>query len=277
MTKAGVIGWPVAHSRSPLIHGHWLREHRISGSYEKIPVSPEACAEFFERFASSGYAGANITIPHKESVMPHLDEIGEAARRIGAVNTIWLDGKRLCGENTDWLGFLGNLDAESPGWDELGKTALVLGAGGAARAIVYALIERGFERIHVANRNFSRAEDMKAHFGAKVVAHRLSDAERLVGEAALIVNTTSLGMEKKPPLSLSLEKIDSSCLVTDIVYTPLETPLLKEATARGNRTVDGLGMLLHQAVPGFERWFGIRPEVNAELRRLVERDMGLSQ
>lgn len=275
--KAGVIGWPIGHSRSPLIHGYWLKTYNITGSYEAIALAPETAEFFFKDFVKSDYIGANITIPHKETVISHLDVMEDAAKAIGAVNTIWVDGGKLHGTNTDWLGFLGNLDVGCAGWDKTAKTALVLGAGGAARGIIYALIQRGFEQIHVANRTITRAQEMQAHFGSAVLPHALSYADKLVSECDLIVNTTSLGMEKNSPLTLSLETIRPHCLVTDIVYTPLETPLLKRAKDKGVKTVDGLGMLLHQAAPGFERWFGVYPTVDDELRQLILKDMGQAQ
>jgi len=275
--KAGVIGWPINHSRSPIIHGYWLKKHGISATYETIDIVPDAISAFFQDFSTSGYIGANVTIPYKETVLAFLDRMDESARAIGAVNTIWLDGANLCGTNTDWLGFLGNLDATHPGWDARGKGALVLGAGGAARAILYGLIQRKFERIYVANRGLERALELQAHFGDIITPLALSKADDFVATASLIVNTTSLGMDKNPPLPLDLAKIQPGCLVTDIVYSPLETPLLKQAKARGAPTVDGLGMLLHQAAPGFERWFGVRPQVSDELRTMILRDMGLAK
>lgn len=274
--KAAVIGWPIHHSRSPLIHGYWLKEHMIKGSYQPLALSPEKADAFFSAFAQADLVGANVTIPHKERVMAHLDHLDAAAQAIGAVNTIWLDEGRLCGTNTDWLGFLGNLDASSPGWDKHTKTALVLGAGGAARGVIYALIQRGLETIHVANRTLTRAQEMQMHFGDKILPHDLSNAEMLSQDVDLIINTTSLGMDNNPPLDLTLNKIKPDCLVTDIVYSPLETPLLKIARSRGNKTIDGLGMLLHQAAPGFERWFGILPKVSHDLRGLVLKEMGLA-
>lgn len=275
--KAGVIGWPVNHSRSPLIHGYWLKTYALKGAYEAISVSPEEADAFFKNFSKSGYCGANITIPHKETVMAHVDHLDDAAKAIGAVNTIWMEGDKLHGSNTDWLGFLGSLDAAHPGWDRKAESALVLGAGGAARGIIYALISRGFKQIHVANRTVERAHDMKRHFGASVIPHALGDSNNLVGASDLIVNTTSLGMDNNPPLPLSLETASQECLVTDIVYSPLKTPLLLRAEEHGVKSVDGLGMLLHQAAPGFERWFGVAPKVSDELRALVLHDMGLGQ
>lgn len=274
--KTGVIGWPINHSRSPLIHGYWLKVYELAGSYELISVSPAEAGLFFKSFKQSGYIGANITIPHKEAVIPYLDTVDEAATVIGAVNTIWVEDDQLHGTNTDWLGFLGNLDTGSPGWDKKIKTALVLGAGGASRGIIYALIQRGFTKIHVANRSVERAQDIAIHFGSAVIPHALDDADQWVAESGFIVNTTSLGMENNPPLSLSLENAAPHCLITDIVYSPLETSLLRQAKLRGLKTVDGLGMLLHQAAPGFERWFGVLPIIDDELRQIILKDMGAS-
>ena len=276
LRRAGVIGWPIAHSRSPLIHRHWLQHYGLQGCYEAVGLQPEAAGHFFRHFKESGYIGANITIPYKETVMPYLDRIDEAARLIGAVNTIWLEDTALCGTNTDWLGFLGNLDAGAHGWDEAKsaeKTALVLGAGGAARGIIHALMQRGFDRLYVANRTMARAQEMQNNFGPVVHPVPFDQAENHVGAVQLIVNTTSLGMGANPPLNLSLEACSHHCLITDIVYTPLETPLLTQAAARGLRFVDGLGMLLHQAAPGFARWFGLQPVVDEALRALGLADM----
>lgn len=274
--KAGVIGWPVNHSRSPLIHGHWLKKYALEGSYDAIAVAPEEARSFFNNFAKSGYRGANITIPHKEAIIPHIDYLDDAAKAIGAVNTIWLKDGKIHGTNTDWLGFLGNLDAAHPRWDEEVHSALVLGAGGAARGIIYALLQRGFTYIHVANRTLERAQEMQNHFGNRIIPHALDEADEWVAESNLIVNTTSLGMGDNPPLRLSLNSINPNCLVTDIVYSPLETPLLAQAKQKDVKRVDGLGMLLHQAAPGFERWFGVSPKVDHELRQLIVNDMGLS-
>lgn len=274
--KAGVIGWPIGHSRSPLIHRHWLTLHQLCGSYDPIAVLPEAADDYFRNFRMSGLIGANVTIPHKQTVIAHLDRIDASAEAIGAVNTIWLEDGILSGTNTDWQGFLGNLDAAAEGWDKPSSSALVLGAGGAARGIVYALRTRGFEKIHLANRSLDRAVELQRHFGPSILPHRLDEADDLLSEVDLLVNTTSLGMAHNPPLDLDLRGLKSDCLVTDIVYAPLRTPLLEKAAAMGNRTVDGLGMLLHQAAPGFERWFGIRPSVSTDLRALVLADMDLA-
>ena len=273
--KAGVIGWPIHHSRSPIIHNYWLKEQSINGRYETIAVSPDEADSFFKNFKTSGLAGFNITLPHKEAVVPHLDHIDEAATAIGAVNTVWLEDDKMFGSNSDWIGFCDNLDHLAADWDQRNEHALILGAGGAARGVIFALMKRGFKNITVANRTLSRAEELADHFGATVAAIELHQAEQVIESSTLIINTTSLGMDKNPPLPLTLEGIRPDCLVTDIVYTPLETPLIKLAKSKGNQTVDGLGMLLHQAKMGSKLWFGGEPIVTDELRAIVMEDMGL--
>ncbi len=272
--RAFVVGWPIAHSRSPLIHGHWLETRRLAGSYEKIAVPPEAIEDFLARLPVSGFVGGNVTVPHKEAAFRIVAETDAVARATGAVNTLWIDGGRICGANTDGPGFLANLDASAEGWDRSGGTAVVLGAGGAASAVAWGLASRGFA-VRLVNRTLARAVALAARLGRSVTAHPWSEVERLLAEARLLVNTTSLGMVGKDPLDLDLAPLSADALVTDIVYVPLETPLLAAARARGLATVDGLGMLLHQAVPGFERWFGVRPEVTPELRDLILADMGV--
>ncbi|MCC6981728.1 MAG: shikimate dehydrogenase [Bauldia sp.] len=274
LRQAGVIGWPVAHSRSPTIHRYWLRKHGLAGSYDPIPVEPERIAGFLRSFASSGFVGANVTIPHKEAALAAVAHATPAASAIGAVNTLWLEDGRLHGANTDAEGFLANLDQIAPGWDGAGGPAVVLGAGGAARAIIVALRGRGVLPIAVVNRTRERAASLAERFGDHITAHDWSELPALLGTARLLVNTTSLGMAGQPPLAIDLRPLPAGALVTDIVYTPLETPLLASARARGLRTVDGLGMLLHQAVPGFELWFGVRPEVTPELRAAVVATLG---
>ncbi|PLX38191.1 MAG: shikimate dehydrogenase [Hyphomicrobiales bacterium] len=271
--RAGVIGWPVAHSRSPMIHGYWLKQYGIAGSYDRYPVEADRIDAFLADLAGAGLVGANVTIPHKEAAFRAAAEVDPVAAALGAVNTLWLEDGKLCGANTDAYGFLANLDAEAPGWDEVPGPAVVLGAGGAARAIVWALKERGFAPVHVVNRTVSRAAELVAAFGSPLEAHGWDALGTLLGDAVLVVNTTSLGMAGNPPLEIDLSHLPDTALVTDIVYVPLETPLLAAAKARGLGTVDGLGMLLHQAVPGFERWFGVRPDVTPALRQLVVDDL----
>ena len=275
MTRCFIIGHPVAHSRSPIIHGHWLAEHGLDGSYERVDVPPGAVAAFLDRIRSGEFAGGNVTVPNKEAVLPLLDHVGETARRMGAVNTIWMEDGKLHGDNTDAFGFLAHLDDRVPGWDARTASALILGAGGAARAVVHGLVSRGVGRIILVNRSMARAEDLAAEFGAGVEARGRSEAAALVAKSDLIVNTTSLGMQGQPPLDLDLAGLRPGTIVDDIVYVPLETALLAEARTRGGVPVDGLGMLLHQAIPGFERWFGVRPEVTPALRARLEADIPL--
>lgn len=266
---ACVVGWPVAHSRSPTIHRFWLKEMGIPGDYVIRPVEPDKVAAFFAGFATSGFVGCNVTVPHKEAAFAAVAEKDAAARATGALNTIWLDDGRLVGANTDVPGFLANLDADAPGWDSPAGGAVVLGAGGAARAIVYALRSRGLGPIHIVNRTRARAETVAAHFGAHVVPAGWADLPSLLSGARLLVNSTTLGMAGQPPLSIDLHGLPGDAVVCDLVYVPLVTPLLASAARRGLRTVGGLGMLLHQAVPGFEHWFGRRPEVTRALREAV--------
>jgi shikimate dehydrogenase len=275
MTRCFIIGHPVAHSRSPIIHGHWLAEHGLDGSYERVDVPPGAVAAFLDRIRSGEFAGGNVTVPNKEAVLPLLDHVGETARRMGAVNTIWVEDGKLHGDNTDAFGFLAHLDDRVPGWDARTASALILGAGGAARAVVHGLVSRGVGRIILVNRSMARAEDLAAEFGAGVEARGRLEAAALVAKSDLIVNTTSLGMQGQPPLDLDLAGLRPGTIVDDIVYVPLETALLAEARTRGGVPVDGLGMLLHQAIPGFERWFGVRPEVTPALRARLEADIPL--
>jgi len=273
--KAFVSGFPIKHSRSPLIHGFWLGELGIDGSYEAIEVKPEDFVSFASSLAENGFAGGNVTIPHKEAAFAAVESLDNAARAIGAVNTLWFENGRLHGGNTDAYGFAANLDASAPGWDNA-DSALVLGAGGASRAIVHALLSRGFTKVAIVNRTVSRAQDLAVHFGPRVSAHGWDAAHDLISDAGLIVNTTSLGMsghDGEDTFPLDLGKASSKAVATDIVYVPLKTPFLKKAEEAGLATVDGLGMLLHQAVPGFERWFGQRPQVTNALREHILDDM----
>ena len=270
---ACVVGWPVKHSRSPVIHRFWLKELGIAGDYVVQPVEPERAQAFFADFAESGYVGANVTVPHKEVAFAAVADMEPAARSIGAVNTLWLDGRRLHGTNTDGFGFLANLDQEAPGWDSAPGAAVVLGAGGASRAVLWALANRGFAPIHLVNRTEARAETLARQFGQAIRPAGWHELPSLLAGARLLVNTTSLGMEGEPPLSVDLSPLPTDALVTDLVYVPLETALLAAARGRGLTVVDGLGMLLHQAAPGFERWFGGRPVVTRALRTAVLRSM----
>jgi shikimate dehydrogenase len=273
--RAFVTGYPVRHSRSPMIHGHWLRQFGIAGSYEAIEVPPEDFAAFIGglKDGRSGLAGGNVTIPHKERAFELADRPDELARELGAANTLFLEDGELCATNTDGYGFLTNLDTTAPGWSDRRERAVVLGAGGASRAILQALRDRGFAEIHVLNRTVSRAEELADRFGPRLHAAPMAAlAERLTG-ADLFVNTTSLGMDDGATPEIDFTRMRPGGLVTDIVYVPLVTPILAQARDQGLAIADGLGMLLHQAVPGFERWFGQRPEVTAELRALVVADM----
>jgi len=270
--RACVIGWPVAHSRSPLIHGYWLETYGLPGHYDKQAVPPEDFPEFLDRFAESGFAGANVTVPHKELAYELVDRREPAAEAVQAVNTLWLDDGQLVGDNTDVYGFLANLDDGAPGWDG-GRRAAVIGAGGAARAVLKGLIDRGFTEIRLTNRTFAKAQGLAATFGPAVQPIAWDERNAMLDGCALLVNTTSLGMEGSPALDIELAALPEEAVVTDIVYVPLQTPLLQAAAARGLRSVDGLGMLLHQAVPGFARWFGIRPTVTPELRARIVADI----
>jgi shikimate dehydrogenase len=271
--KVCVIGWPIAQSRSPMIHGFWLKQHGIAGSYEKRAVPPQDLTAFVAELRTGAFAGCNVTVPHKEAIMPLLDDITPTARAIGAVNTVWREDGRLIGGNTDAEGFLANLDELAPGWDAAPLRAVILGAGGASRALAHGLVSRGAEAIVVVNRSRARAEALAAELGAPLTAAGLDDLSRHLGTATLLVNATSLGMTGKEPLEVDLAALNPAALVSDIVYVPLRTGLLEQAERSGFRTAEGLGMLLHQAVPGFEKWFGVRPTVTPDLRALVEADI----
>jgi shikimate dehydrogenase len=270
--KAFVIGHPISHSRSPLIHGHWLDTLGIAGSYERIDVAPSALADFVRTLPASGFAGGNVTIPHKEDMCGLVDRLDEAAELIGAVNTLWLEDGAICGGNTDAIGFAANLDQHAPQWKDA-PSALVLGAGGAARAILFALIKAGIRDIRVVNRTVARASELADRFGSGTTSHGWDAVDELARDCGLVVNTTSLGMSGKGDIPLDLSRLPASALVTDIVYVPLQTPLLAAAAACGLATVDGLGMLLHQAAPGFERWFGVKPTVTDSLRQAIVSDL----
>lgn len=265
--RAFVTGYPIKHSRSPLIHGFWLKKHGLHGSYDAVETAPEDFAAFVSSLREKGYAGGNVTIPHKETAFALCESRDAAASAIGAVNTLWFEDGRLIGGNTDAYGFAANLDDYASGWDAA-DTALVLGAGGASRAIIHALKSRGFTHIHILNRTLARAQELAQYFGSGVFAHPLNEAQKFVPLAGLIVNTTPIGMEGHAGGGsvLDFAQAGPKTIVTDIVYIPLETPFLATARKAGLKTVDGLGMLLHQAVPGFEHWFGVRPEVTPELR-----------
>lgn len=270
--KAFVTGHPVKHSRSPKIHGYWLAKHGIDGSYQAIDVAPQDFAVFVKTLQANNYRGGNVTIPHKEAAFALAERRDQAAEEIGAVNTLWFEDGVLWGGNTDAHGFAANLDDHAPGWTSKGP-AVVLGAGGASRAVIHALKERGVADIRIVNRTLARAMELRDRFGAGISAHGMAASGELLADAGLLVNTTALGMHGNEGLSADPAMLPDHAIVTDIVYVPLETPLLAAARARKLKTVDGLGMLLHQAVPGFERWFGIRPQVTAELRTLIVADL----
>lgn len=270
--RAFVIGHPIAHSRSPMLHSYWLARHGIDATYERRDVTPPELGDFIAEFRAAGFIGCNVTVPHKTAIIAHLDRLDAEAEAIGAVNTLWWEGCQLVGGNTDVPGFLANLDERAPGWDRPGALAVVLGAGGAARAAIVALCQRGV-RVGVANRTRAGAAALAKRFGAGVADHAWAELPALLEGADLLVNATSLGMNGQPPLDLDLAPLPAHGVVHDVVYTPLETRLLAAAAARGLRAVDGLGMLLHQAAPAFARWFATTPEVTAELRAMLTRDI----
>jgi shikimate dehydrogenase len=266
---AGVLGWPVAHSRSPRLHGFWLRRHGIDGAYLPLPVAPDDFAEAVRGLVKLGFRGVNVTIPHKEAAFALCDEVDETARRMGAANTLVFRDGRIHGSNTDGFGFMESLAEQAADWQATDGPAVLLGAGGAARAIAVALLQAGCPKLTIVNRGVARAEELAAGLEGRVEVSATPPLE----DAALLVNSTSLGMEGQPPLAIDLSPMPAHAVVADAVYVPLETPLLAAARARGLRGVDGLGMLLHQARPGFSHWFGVMPAVDAELRHFVAADI----
>lgn len=269
--KAGVIGWPIKHSRSPLIHGHWLKQYNINGSYEKIAVDPVELENFINNL-SANFAGINITVPHKEKVFHFADIITDEAKAIGAANTIWFENGKMVAGNTDAYGFITHLTTSAPEWNS-NQPAMVLGAGGASRAIIYALLQKNVPQIFLTNRTMARAESVVAEFGSKIKVISWDEKADHLASCGLLVNTTSLGMAGSEPLNLNIDTLPDTAICYDIVYAPLETELLKNARTKGAIAIDGLGMLLHQAVPGFEKWFGHRPAVTTELRDLIIADL----
>ena len=273
--KAFVAGYPIKHSRSPLIHGHWLKQFGIAGSYESLEIAPNNFATFLSDLkagANGGFVGGNVTIPHKESAYRLADRPDDIADEMGAANTVWLEDGLIHATNTDGYGFVSNLDACHAGWDKIGK-AVVLGAGGASRAVIQALRNRGYQEIHVVNRTVDRARELKDRFGKCVHAHPFDALQEVMSGCGLFVNTTSLGMDGHGAPEIDFSPLSTGAVVTDIVYVPLQTPILTMAQQQGFATVDGLGMLLHQAKPGFQKWFGPMPEVDDELRQLVIADI----
>lgn len=277
MKRACVIGWPIEHSRSPLIHGFWLKHYDIEGEYTKQAVRPEDLENFLRDLSANGYVGCNVTVPHKEAAYRIAAKHDEMAESVKATNTLWLEKGVLWASNTDIYGFVHNLDDQVPGWDKIGLPAAVLGAGGAARGILQGLFDRGFQHVRIANRTRERAEELASEFGSKISVFAWENRSNMLANCGLLVNTTKLGMIGSEPLDVDLSELSRPGVVCDIVYSPLETELLRNARASGFHIADGLGMLLHQAVPGFEKWFGVRPEVTPELRALVVADLDAEQ
>lgn len=273
MKRACVIGWPIEHSRSPLIHGAWIRRYGLDASYTKEAVPPAELHSFLATLAERGFAGCNVTVPHKEAAFHFAALKDPSAIAVGAANTIWIEDGRLAAMNTDTYGFMTHLAVTAPEWNRRDRPVSILGAGGAARAIVHGFLEAGVERIQIFNRSPDRAETLARHFGPRVVAEDWESRSRLSRQAAVVVNATTVGMKGQGDFGLALDTFDPDVVIADIVYVPLETPLLAAARRYGLAVVDGLGMLLHQAVPGFEKWFGVKPEVTADLRKLVEADI----
>lgn len=269
---ACVIGYPARHSRSPKLHGYWIRRYHLNAEYRAEEVAPEAFPAFLATLAERGYVGANVTMPHKDMALK-LSTPDDRARAVGAANTLWFEDGTLRSTNTDVEGFIGSLDAAAPGWSTRTHKAVVLGAGGASRAVVYGLLERGIETIVVVNRTLAKAAALRDAFGAAIHPHPWANLDEALRDADLVVNATSLGMHGEPPLEVDLTPIADNAVVSDIVYVPLKTPLLAAAEARGLKTANGLDMLLHQAVRGFELWFGVRPEVTQELYDLLAADI----
>jgi shikimate dehydrogenase len=270
--RACLMGHRIGYSRSPRLHGYWLRSLGLAGTYELADVQPEDFAAFFRDLRGRGFVGGNVTKPHKEAAFRLVDRRDAAAEAIGAVNTVWVENGALIGSNTDAPGFLASLDDGAPGWDRGCGLAVILGAGGAARALVHALLCRGL-CVAVVNRTRARADDLASHFGSRVRAHGPDELAILLQRAQLLTNAASLGGQGQPPLDLDLAPLNDAAVVCDINYVPLDTALLRAARARGLRTVDGLGMLMHQAVPAFARWFGVTPQVTPELRALLTADI----
>ena len=275
--RACVVGWPIGHSRSPLIHNHWLRALGLPGAYGREAVSAEAFPAFLARIGEDGLRGANVTAPHKEAAFAACDSLSDSAKATGAVNTLWREGGSLCGDNSDVAGFAANLDERAEGWDKHGEAAVVIGAGGAALSVVHCLLQSGFQRVLVVNRSPERAQRLAARFGERVRSSAWQDLPAFLPGADLLVNASLLGMVGQDPLELDVEALAPHAVVADVVYVPLQTHLIRDAEARGLIAVEGLGMLLHQATAGFERWFGVRPEVTPELRALVEADVRNSE
>jgi shikimate dehydrogenase len=273
MKKACVIGWPIAHSRSPLIHNYWLKKYGIDAVYERKAVEPENVAHFISNLAASEFIGCNVTIPHKETAFQAVAKADEIAGRLGAVNTVYLKDGVVCGTNTDGEGFIASLRHAHPLFNLKNKTAVISGAGGAAKAIIGALLDEGVKTIGIINRTRERIHDLQAQFGSSVYEISETNSHDALKSCGLLVNTTSQGMEGQSSLELEIQSLNAKALVADIVYTPLETAFLAKARLRGNPILGGLGMLLHQAVRGFELWFGVKPDVTEELYELIAADV----
>jgi shikimate dehydrogenase len=271
--KVCVIGWPISHSRSPLIHGYWLKQHNIDGSYTRQPVEPSALNAFLTDLSGAGYAGCNVTIPHKENAYRLVTAADETTERLGAVNTVFMREGKVFGTNTDGEGFINSLYHSAPALSLRNSRAVVLGAGGASLAVVNAILEQGASEVAVANRTVEKVHALRQRFGSRVVPLDWGRMADQLSECSLLVNTTSLGMKGQPGIELDLARLSPSAVVSDIVYTPLRTKLLQDAARKGHVVVEGLGMLLHQAVRGFSLWFGVTPDVTAELHALVARDI----
>lgn len=276
MIKACVVGWPIEHSRSPIIHRHWLKTHGVDGDYSKQAVEPEKAAAFFKDLPHSALAGCNVTVPLKEIAFAAADHKEPSALAVGAANTLWVESGKVCAANTDTYGFMTHLELSAPQWRDSDGPVLILGSGGAARAIVHGFLEAGCERIEITNRTRERAEALADLFGPRVTTVAWENRNRRAQSAGVVVNTTTLGMKSESETGIGFEPAQRAKVVCDIVYVPLKTDFLKDAEAAGHIIVDGLGMLLHQAVPGFEKWFGVRPKVTPELRALVLADIGES-
>lgn len=273
MKRACIIGWPVEHSRSPMIHGHWIERYGIAGEYVKRAVKPEDVRQFLNHLQEEGFAGCNVTVPNKEQAYAAAGWLDPSAKAVGAANTIWLEDGIVCAANSDTYGYIAHLDANAPQWRRLDGPVTVLGAGGTARALTFGFLEAGVSEVRIVARTVARGDVIARHFGrgVKVVAWEARDMAAV--DSRLIVNTTTLGMKGVGSPDIDLARCRSTTIVSDVVYIPLETPFLAAARQCGLSTVDGLGMLLHQAVPGFEKWFGVRPEVTPELRNILVRDI----
>jgi shikimate dehydrogenase len=274
---AGVMGWPVMHSRSPLLHNYWFRKHELAGTYVPLAIRPEGLADALRALHPLGFAGCNLTIPHKQQAMKIVDEVDALARSIGAISCVVVRGDgSLAGTNNDCYGFIHNVRQEQPGWRADAGPVVVVGAGGGSRAVCYGLAQEGAREIRLVNRTLERAKRIAGEFGGPIRAVAWDERHDALEGAAMVVNTTSCGMVGQPPLDIRLDKLPKSALAADIIYIPLETPFLAAARKRGNRTVNGLGMLLHQGRPAWKAWFGIEPEVTPELRAMVEKSLGVS-